>query len=141
MYEVLWKGSPVGKATIAKEGLFYRVVCNCYLPREGTYRVKITDGNNECNLGICVPDGNMYSCTARVSCKRFNGNSFSFVLTAPEDNLSVPIGSGTPFMYLDRLSTARLQFTNGQPNIIIAPSQAPQDNDLNPIHLHKSAQR
>lgn len=137
MYEVLWKGSPVGKATIVKEGLFYRVVCNCNLPKVGTYRVKIKDGNNECDLGLCVPDGNTYSCIARVSCKRLKGNNLSFVLTAPEINLSVPIESGTPFMHLDRLCTARLQFANGQPSIIIAPDRAQQDNDPNPRHLHK----
>ena len=99
--------------------------------------MQVTDESNTYDLGICVPEGKVYTCVARVPCKRFLGNTFSFTLTDGGERLSVPIADGKPFTHLDKLSAARLRFANGQPEIVIGPIQAPQDNGQNPTHPSK----
>ncbi len=137
MYEIKWKGRTVGSASLKKEGLFYRIYCNCELPKPGIYRVTVTDGNGTYSLGVCVPNGGAYSCVARIPCKRLMGSDPSFLLTEGDERLSVPVEAAKPFAHLDKLSAARLRIANGQPEIIIDPVQCPQDNDQNPKHLHK----
>lgn len=140
MYEIFWKGSRVGNATIYKEGLYYRINCSCNLPKTERFRVTVTDGDNTYDLGICVPAGNVYSCVASMPCKRFSGSDFIFTITDGAEKKVVPVDAGEPFSYLDKLSTARLQYANGQPEIVINAVQDQQDNDQNPIHQHKLTQ-
>ena len=99
--------------------------------------MQVTDGNNTCDLGICVPEGKAYTCVGRVPCKRFSGNNLSFNVGEGEGRLTAPVEDGKPFPYLDKLSAARLQFANGQPEIMIGPIQDPQGNGQNPTHQSK----
>jgi len=141
LYQIVWKGNQVGNAEIRKEGMFYRFSCRCRLTGKGVYRVAVTDGQNKYDLGICIPNGNSYSCVARLPCNRLNGTDFLFLLTDSKKKRGIPIATGKPFAYLDKLNTARLQITDGQAEIIIDSVQDPQDNDPNPIHQNKSVQR
>lgn len=137
MYQITWKGNQVGNAEIRKEGMFYRFSCRCYLVNKGVYRIAVTDGQNKHDLGICVPDGSGYSCVARLPCNRLNGTVFTFLLTDGKKKEGIPILAATPFFYLDKLNTARLRITDGQPEIIIDPVQDQQDSDPNQVHQNK----
>ncbi len=129
MHNIFWKGIAVGNATIKKEGLYYCIHCKCDLPQKGIFRVVVADTGNAYDLGICVPDGDLYSCVTRIPCKRFCSNALVFTLVSNDKTVGVPIGNGKFFAHLDKLNAARLQYTNGQPEIIIGPIQGPQDND------------
>ena len=141
MYQIVWKGKPVGDAEVHKEGMFYRVVCKCSLPKDGTFRVIVTDGKNMCDLGICVPNGNGPVCMAHIPCRKLCGNNFSFSLRDANKTSGLPIASNRPFVHLDKLNAARLQFTNGQSEIVIDPNQVPQDNGQNQGYQNKLVQR
>ena len=141
MFDVLWNGRIVGTANILKEGLYYRFICRCNLPHKGIYRVVVTEGDNRYDLGICVPDKNDYVCICRIPCKRFCGWDFCFVLTDDCGNMTIPVMPNNPFLYLDKLEAARLQITNGQPEIIIDLFQAPQDSGQNREYPCRSVQR
>lgn len=137
MYQITWNGSSVGNAELHKEGMFYRFLCRCRLPNKGLYRVIVTDGENKYDLGICVPEGNGYSCVARVPCNQLKGNNLSFALMGSEEKRGITIASGKPFAHLDKLNAARLHFANGLPEIMINPIQDQQDSDLSQTHQNK----
>ena len=137
MYEILWNGQPVGKASINQEGLYYRINCSCHLPEKGIFRVLVSDGDNTYDLGICVPDGNANTCVTRISRKRFNGNNLKFVLSDRKIGVPIPVMTGKPFKYLDKLNTARLRCANGQLEIIIDTIPDQQDNGRNLKHQRR----
>ncbi len=137
MYDVLKNGSVVGSATINKEGLYYYIRCSVQLPKPEFCRVTITDGTNTSDLGICIPDGNAFSCVSRIPCKRLFGTDFKFTISNQTERKSVPIEDGKPFAHLDKLSAAHLHIANGQPEIMIDSIQDPQDSDQNPVHRKK----
>ena len=137
MFDILWNGKPVGTAECKKEGLYYRFDCSCTPPDKAFYRVVLTDGQVQRDLGICVPQGNRFVLTARVPCKLINTEALSFELTDKrQESFSVPVNTGEPFEHLEKIETARLQVTNGQAELIIAEVQDPQDNDPNQESQH-----
>lgn len=141
MYKVFKNGSVIGSATISKEGLYYYIRCSIWLTKQEFCRVLITDGINTFDLGICIPDGNAYSCVSRVPCKRLCGTDFKFTISNIEDRKSVPVESGKSFAHLDKLNAVHLHIANGQPVIMIDSSQDPLDSGQNPAHRNKWVQR
>ena len=137
MYDIIWNGIVVGSAIILKEGLYYCIRCSCHLPKTGIHKVNIINGNQTYDLGICVPDGNGFSCVARIPCKRLCGTEFKFTISDRVNVKAIPIEIGKPFAYLDQLSTARLQYANGQPEIVIDSIPDQQDSGPNPVCQHK----
>ena len=137
LYNVMCNGVVVGKASVKREGLYYCIRYKCNLPQKGIFRVVVKESRNTYDLGICVPDGDAYSGTTRVPCKRFNTNDFSFTLVTDDKTVCIPVMGGEPFLYLDKLSAARLNNTNGQLEIIIDPIQVQPDNDQNRRYQNK----
>lgn len=117
MYEVRLNGTSVGSAQIVKEGLYYKIHCCCSFHDKKIYRISILDGKSDVYLGICVPEGNHFVLTTRVPVKYLSGENWNFVVNS-EGPCGVPVVSGKPFEYLEKLETARFN-TNGQPKIVI----------------------
>ena len=126
MYEIMCNRESVGSAQVEKEGLYYKFLCTCLPPNEGVHRITVSDGETVRDLGICVPKGGKFTLTARVPIKYLKGNKLTFTLTSPNgaDN---SIDTGEAFAQLEKLEAARLQITNGQPEIVIDAAQAPQE--------------
>jgi len=137
MYEILMFDRCVGSAEVKKEGLYYRFICTCIPPDRGIHRIKVSDGDKEQDLGICVPVGSKFYLTSRVPIKRLKGECFNFTLV-PEQEEWFPVASGKPFPHLDKIETARLQITNGRPQIVIDPASDLQDSGLSPEYPNKS---
>lgn len=133
MYNILFNETPVGRAEVKTVGLYYHFSCTCNPPDSGFYRITVTDGDSVNNLGICVPEGSNFTCTARIPKKHLNGDRLSFALKPfNEEVTAIPIQTGEPFSQLDRLDNARLQLTNGQTEIIIDSAQDQPDSGQNP---------
>ena len=137
MYEILMYDRCVGNADVKKEGLYYLITCTCLPPDTRIHRIKVSDGSKERDLGICVPDGTKFCLTSRVPIKHLKGECFSFTLT-PEKDEGLPVAPEEPFIYLDKIETARLQITNGRPQIVIDPAPDPQDSGLSQEYPNKS---
>ena len=120
----------VGRAEVAKEGLYYRFSCSCTPPDSGIHRISVGDGSNIRDLGICVPTGTAFTLVSRVPIKYLPGDKLTFTLV-PKDRkeLPVPVATGEPFEYLDQLDAAHLEVTDDLPEIIIDPAPALQDSD------------
>lgn len=132
MYQIIFDGNPVGSAEIRKEGMFYRITCRYHLPYKSVFRVLLNSSNHKFDLGVCVPDGNGFSCVTRIACNQLKGDNFSFSLNDGAKKGGIPVAAGKPFVQLEKLNTARLCITNGQPELMIDPIQGQQDSDQIP---------
>lgn len=138
MFKIYYNNKSVGNAQISEEGLYYRFRCSCTLPKDDLFRISVTDGVKRQDLGICVPEGEKFTLTKRLPKKCFTGKDWSFtILNKDNPMVTVPVGTGMPFAYLEKLKTAHLQHTDGQAEIVIERVQDPQDNDQNQEHLNK----
>ena len=127
MFEIYMGTKAVGTARVSREGLYYRFDCTCKPPDSSLYRIWVTDGTGETDLGICVPDGGVYTLTKRLPVKGFRGETFSFSLRRNEEKKAPPIP-------LEMLEQAVL--CNGQ-ILIKDPIPAQPDSDPSPEYPHK----
>lgn len=117
MFEIRMGDAVVGSADVKKNGLYYHITCTCKPPNKEIHRIIMYDGSVQKDLGICVPAGNVFTLSARIPVKYFHGDDFTFELV-PEAKGEYIISNNMPFDHLDKLETARLQYTNGQLKII-----------------------
>ena len=123
MYEVMYHNQCVGYADVEIQGLYYAFTCSCSPPKEGIYRLIVSNGNRAFDLGICVPEGGQFMVRKRMPTKRFDGVEFYFKIISKDDSFEyIPVESGMIFPHLDKLRAARMQNTNGQPMLIIERS-------------------
>ena len=134
MYPISYKGDSVGTVTLCKEGMFWKIACNCRLPNKGIYRVIVLAGKKQYSLGICVPDGDRHICVGRIACNKLSGDQLSFAVERNDKRIGIKIETGQTFAYLDKLKAARLHIVNGQPEIIIDSVQDQQDSGRSPLH-------
>ena len=139
MYSIFDNGTQVGTAEVTREGLYYLFRCSCAPRGEGIHRIVVNDGENQVDLGICVPDSGKFVLRTRIPVKRLTGDIFSFSV-APEKKVSIniPVQSEMVFDQLDKLNAARLEVANGQPMVVIDESPDQQDSDQNRIYPSKS---
>ncbi|MGM9602928.1 MAG: hypothetical protein ACI3W5_15260 [Faecousia sp.] len=69
-YDIYLGSEAVGKATLTKEGLYWKIRCQCSLPSGEAHRVTAKAGE-EIDLGILVPENGEYCLTKRIAMKRF----------------------------------------------------------------------
>lgn len=136
MFTVNMGSAVVGSANISRKGLYYHVQCTCDLPGNALYRIIMRNGRTYKDLGICVPEGNVFTLFKRVSVKQFQGNDFTFEIVC-ENEGEYAVSDNVPFAHLDKLESARLRQTNGQMKIIIDPTPVPQDSDQNREHPNR----
>lgn len=127
MFEILCESVVVGSAEMKREGLYYKIHCTCTPPNDRIHRITVSDGTTVRDLGICVPSGTKFTLTARLPMKCFQSEKLSFALVT-QDRTGTPVSDGAPFDRLDDLEAARLQITDGQPEIIIDSVPDPQDS-------------
>ncbi len=142
MFEIFDKETCVGKAQILQEGMYYRICCTCEITRGGIHRIVVSDGENEVDLGICVPQGDKFSLTSRIPMRFLKGENRTFVLVrqgeykpkseeGPVEKKEVPVESGKSFPNLDELENAYFRNEDEHPVIVIDSSQDQPDSDRN----------
>ena len=78
MYDVLLNGSAIGYAKVDREGLYYKFQCNCKFYDHKIYRIKVSDGVTEIQLGICVPEGDRFTLHTKIPIKRLQKGGLLF---------------------------------------------------------------
>ena len=136
MFEIFYDNTVVGSAEMKREGLYYKMHCTCTPPNDRIHRITVSDGTAVRDLGICVPSGGKFTLTARLPVKCFQSEKLSFALVAQE-RTGIPVSDGAPFDRLDKLETARLVITDGQPEIVIDSVPDPQDSGQSQGYLNR----
>ena len=100
-YDIMFADSPVGKAQVEKQGLYYAFSCRCRLPDEGIYRIHAIYADKREDLGICVPIGEMFGMDKKISAKHLGDGTPDFELLPkdwkPREN--VPMQESEPDIY------------------------------------------
>lgn len=120
-HEIRFGDSPVGKAQVTREGLYYHVVCRCSLSGQMMYRLEVSNGERKVDLGILVPEETGFGLETRFPVRRIGEGALSFRVRPRHGGLEgrtfVPLAPEEPFAYLERLKESFLEIQNGKKGI------------------------
>ena len=121
-YPILLGGEPIGQASVEKRGLYYHFSCKCDLSGEVIYRITVQTGEKTENLGIPVPEEDLFTLTAKLPASRFEEGNMVFRAVPRHTGLEgkfVPLSPDSPFPYLTRLHNAFLERRNGELGVVL----------------------
>ena len=111
------ENEPVGYAAVRREGLYRHICCRCRIGGEGFFRLRMSDGTQEQDLGILVPEGDCFAVDTRV---KGNSGDLSFRIVKPgREKLFIPVVEGGEFLHLDKLRRAEFEKRNGVCGVVI----------------------
>jgi hypothetical protein len=116
-YDVYLGQESVGEVDAQVEGLYYRFQCRCKLSGEVVYRLLVSCGDHQENLGVLIPVGSSFGLNTRLALKRLGKGALQFRLLPKHPDLGdrfVPLGPEEPFSYISKLRYAYLQTRNAQ---------------------------
>lgn len=122
-YSVYFGGKEIGSVTVTQEGLYYRFSCCCKLTGEIVCKLTVICDGERLNLGILIPEGNLFCLDTKIPLKRFPKGKPAFEAVPNKVVASgkfVPIKPEEPFAYIARLKEAFLSYQNGQPGVVIS---------------------
>ena len=90
----------VGRVQVQTQGLYYVVTCRCGLSGDTVWRLQVSCGDRQSDLGVLVPEGDSFCLTTRRPVKSIG----EFAPIYPEE----------PFSYIQRIKDAFLEERNGQ---------------------------
>ena len=96
------------------------------LSDEKIYRLTVTCGKLQENLGILIPQNGIFVLDTKLAVKKIGEGEMSFTLKLKQEKFSemfVPICPEEPFAYISRLKESFLMVRDGQPGICIAKKQ------------------
>ena len=123
MYEVLENEKVVGTVEAAREGLYIRFSCRCRPTDRDMIRLWMICGEQEIDLGLCVPMDGGFGTEKRIPAKQCGPGEPWFCLRHKDDTRRgkfIPLSPEEPFQYLHRLETALLQRRGTQLGIVIS---------------------
>lgn len=121
-YDIYYNEKPIGQGSIASQGLYYRIRCQCVLPKEDRYEVFVNSEDKEENLGLLIPYKGVYCLEKSIPMKRLGQGDITFFVREKdfkESGIFVPIEEGKPFSHMGKLRTARLQIREGKPGVLL----------------------
>ena len=116
-FEIRKGSSPIGKVTVERQGLYYRITCRCSLTGEVMHHLVVTSGEKREDLGTLVPFDGAFGLEKRIPVKRLGEGEPEFHLLpkhSSPDGKFVPVYPEEPFSYMSRLKNAYLEARNGQ---------------------------
>ncbi len=120
-YPVLHGDASVGQVRVTRRGLYYYFSCRLRLPQGCVYRLELICGGKTENLGVPVPEEDLFVLTKSIPVSRLDGKPIFRIRPKQESwqGRFVPIGPEEPFAYLDRLKNAYLSRQGKQLGIVI----------------------
>lgn len=103
-YDLYYNNKKVGFVQLSKNGMYYLLKCRFHLDRPGKYHLFARCGNEERDLGTCVPYGRELGIERCLPIKKIGEGQLLFTVAEAEENdLFVPVSADHPFPQLDRL--------------------------------------
>lgn len=107
----------IGEARVSRQGLYYDIRCACKCCGDSAVRAVVQCGDQKADLGILVPEGNVYAASTRIAVSKLGTGFFRFFVQSKhgtEQQPLVPIKPEEPFAYISQLENIRLQKENGR---------------------------
>ena len=111
-YDVFLDGKCVGGVKVTKSGLYYLLSCRCCLPKRGPYKIVLSSGEKEYDLGLCVPVDGALGMNTRITSKNISSGDWKFRAAPRNNEVFVPIETGSVFPYIYALRRARFAVEN-----------------------------
>ena len=121
-YNVYFGTESCGKVQVLRQGLYYRFVCRCRLSGDILFRLMVSCGGKQEDLGILVPMDGGFGLDKKIPAKRLGEGIPEFHLhtkQAQTEGSFIPIIPEEPFGYISRLKEAYLVRRNGQAGILL----------------------
>ena len=112
MYEVFADEKMVGTVEAIREGLYIRFSCRCQPSDRDMIRLWMICGEQETDLGLCVPMDGGFGTEKRIPAKQCGPGEPQFCLRHKDDTRRgkfIPLSPEEPFQYIHRLETAFLE--------------------------------
>ena len=125
-YAVTFRGKETGKVIVNRQGLYYHFHCRCMLIDDMIYRLTVTCGKIQENLGILIPKNGSFVLDTKLPAKKIGEGEMLFALKTKQENHTerfIPIYPEEPFAYISRLKESFLMVQNGQLGICITQKQ------------------
>ena len=132
--DILMDNRVIGQATVVQKGLYYNISCKCMFDDRKIYRIQVKDDAVTLDLGICVPEANIFTLNRMIPAKKIGQGIQHFYAEPayPENNIT-PVSEDQAFEDLDRVINGQLEVTQDQIGITFTDqSQDQQGNDLSP---------
>lgn len=116
-FEIMQGSSSIGKVTVERQGLYYRIRCRCSLTGEVMHHLVVTSGEKREDLGTLVPFDGAFGLEKRVPVKKLGEGKPEFRLLPKHSSPNgkfYPVYPEEPFSYMSRLKDAYLEARNGQ---------------------------
>ena len=107
----------VGRVQVQTQGLYYVVTCRCGLSGDTVWRLQVSCGDRQSDLGVLVPEGDAFCLTTRHPVKSIGEGKLLFSLKPSHESKGTkfaPIYPEEPFSYIQRIKDAFLEERNGQ---------------------------
>ncbi len=131
--KVLMDGQTVGTAFITRKGLYLHIRCCCNFPDKKIRRIRMCIENEVFDLGVCIPEKNLFVINKAIPLKRIGAGEISFHVFNIKDSQFFSLTELDQFNAICKLQNACLSVKNGEAGIMIKDqSQGQRDSDLNP---------
>ena len=107
----------VGRAQVQRQGLYYVFTCRCSLSGDTVWRLNVSCGDSQVDLGVLVPENGEFCLATRRPVKTIGEGKLLFTLKPSREGKGTkfaPIYPEEPFSYIQRLKDAFLEERNGQ---------------------------
>ena len=121
VFPIYYDSKICGRATIAQEGLYFRITCKCDIPDKRPCSVVLESPEMSISLGTCIRMNNQYIINTKVPCKRIKSDNLQFRLVKNCDDggeIFIPVRENVPFPYLHKLHQARMCYKSGHIGIL-----------------------
>lgn len=112
-YDVLDLGKKVGTVTLCRQGLYWRIVCQCSLSKGDMARLYAAAPSGSVKLGLLCPEGEVFCLRTHIAVRTLPCGPLHFFLREGQ-TLRVPIIPQEPFEYLHALPMGKLVMEQGQ---------------------------
>lgn len=120
MVEIFYNGKSVGRMQFDREGLYYRLSCRCNCRLEEAYRVFAVCNGEKIALGLCVPDGDLFTMHCHIPATRLPGTVERCELWPHKsENGYIRLDAQKPFPCIPLLEKARFCVRGGSPCLSI----------------------
>ena len=121
MYSVYLGDRIVGSVELVRRGLYYNFSGNFRLPKNSIYRITVSDGEHNVDLGICVPCAGGFELKKTVPVKHFAGKSFSFRAELNSRTQEfIPVSEDKQIECLTNLRNAKFALCDGTAGIVFS---------------------
>jgi hypothetical protein len=121
LYAVRYKEKVIGQVLLQRQGLYYSIECQCAIPDERVYALKLETKGKYMDLGILYPAKNsQFGMITKIPAKRLEQGSLEFSIQCRNKYEDIfPIDRPLPTKVIVNIDQLRLCRRNGKDCLVL----------------------